>query len=51
MGGWKDDAAAAMFKGKALKEGFDAGIAYLEEIMPLAILRPISRKCFNCNRK
>ena len=34
--GWKDDAAAAMFKGKALKEGFDAGIAYLEEIMPLA---------------
>ena len=22
-----------------------------KEIMPLAILRPISRKCFNCNRK
>lgn len=21
-----------------------------KEIMPLAILRPISRKCFNCNR-
>lgn len=34
--GWKDDAAAAMFKGKALKEGFDAGIKYLEQALPLA---------------
>ena len=34
--GWKDDAAAAMFKGKALQEGFDAGIKYLEQALPLA---------------
>lgn len=34
--GWKDDAAAAMFKGKALKEGFDTGIKYLEQALPLA---------------
>ena len=34
--GWKDDAAAAMFKGKALKEGFDAGIKHLEQALPLA---------------
>ena len=26
-------------------------VNFPSEIMPLAILRPISRKCFNCNRK
>lgn len=34
--GWKVNAAAAMFKGKALKEGFASGIAYLEQTIPLA---------------
>lgn len=25
-------------------------LGFPKEVMPLAILRPISRKCFNCNR-
>ncbi len=31
----KKNAAVAMFKGKAYSEGFDAGIKYLEKILPL----------------